>query len=170
MPSEEVAVAYQDARLRHEAATRELVSALERMTVETLADVLPRADLIEVVGEFDEDWIPTLRIQRVLDAGGGVLFDVKTGHPDRAVEDAVDAANTEYLDVLIDLTGDEYMGLATIGLALRVPGVRVRLRRFRQLQSQVQAGRRHERAAESTMIGAITCISWNNPIDYAHVV
>lgn len=115
MPSQKVAVAYQDARLRHEAATRELVSALERMAVETLADVLPRAALIEVVGEFNEDWIPTLRIQRVLDAGGGVLYDVETGHPDRAVEDAVDAVNTEYLDVLIDLTGDEYMGAATIG-------------------------------------------------------
>ena len=47
--------------------------------------------------------------------GGTVLFDADVGHPDRAVEDAVDAVNIEYLDVLIDLTGDEYMGAATIG-------------------------------------------------------
>jgi hypothetical protein len=51
-----------------------------------------------------------LPIQRVLHADGRVLFDVETGHPDHAVEDAVDVVDIEYLDVLIDLTGDEYMG------------------------------------------------------------
>ena len=56
-----------------------------------------------------------MRIQRVLDADGRVLFDVETGHPDRAVEDAVDVVDIEYLDVLIDLTGDEYMGHVVIG-------------------------------------------------------
>jgi hypothetical protein len=43
-----------------------------------------------------------------------VLFDVDTGHPDRAVEDAVDRVDIEYLDVLIDLTGDAYMGRVVI--------------------------------------------------------
>ena len=31
------------------------------------------------------------------------------------VQDAVDTVDVEYLDVLIDLTGDEYMGRVTIG-------------------------------------------------------
>lgn len=50
----------------------------------------------------------------MLSADSAVLFDVETGHPDRAVEDAVDTVNIEYLDVLIDLTGDEYIGRVTI--------------------------------------------------------
>ncbi len=43
------------------------------------------------------------------------MFDVEVGDSDRAVEDAVDLVNTEYLDVLVDLTGDEHMGAVTIG-------------------------------------------------------
>jgi hypothetical protein len=49
--------------------------------------------LIEAFGELKEDWIPTLRIQRVLIVGGEVLFDVDAGHVDRAVEDEVDTVN-----------------------------------------------------------------------------
>ena len=67
------------------------------------------------LGEWNEDWIPTLRIDRVVTASGEVLFDASQGHLDRAVEDAVDMVNVEYLDVLIDLTGDDYMGSVTIG-------------------------------------------------------
>ena len=37
------------------------------------------------------------------------------GHLDRAVEDALDTVNVEYLDVLMDITGDDYMGSVTIG-------------------------------------------------------
>jgi hypothetical protein len=37
------------------------------------------------------------------------------GVTDRAVEDAIDSVNIEYLDVLVDLTGDDYMGAVTIG-------------------------------------------------------
>jgi hypothetical protein len=48
-------------------------------------------------------------------ASGEVLFDASQGHLDRAVEDAVDMVNVEYLDVLIDLTGDDHMGSVTIG-------------------------------------------------------
>jgi len=73
------------------------------------------ATSIEAVGEYNEDWIPTLRIQRVLGRDGAVLFDVEVGHVDRGVEDAVDRVNIEYLDILIDLTGDEHMGPVTIG-------------------------------------------------------
>jgi hypothetical protein len=44
-----------------------------------------------------------------------MLFDASHGHPERTVEDVVDMVNVEYLDVLIDITGDDYMGSVTIG-------------------------------------------------------
>ena len=40
---------------------------------------------------------------------------ILVGHVDRGVEDAVDRVDAEYLDILIDLTGDEHMGPVTIG-------------------------------------------------------
>jgi hypothetical protein len=48
-------------------------------------------------------------VRRVLDGAGAVLFDVARG-ADRVVEEAVDEIGTEYLDLLLDLTGDTYMG------------------------------------------------------------
>jgi hypothetical protein len=114
MPAQELVVAYERARGRHATATRELTDLLVRMALATLADALPGATTIEAVGEYNEDWIPMLRIRRVLGRNGAVLFDVEVGHVDRGVEDAVDRVNTEYLDTLVDLTGDEYMGPVTI--------------------------------------------------------
>ncbi len=87
---------------------------VRRMAMETLGDVMPVASSIGAVGEFNEDWIPTLRVQRVFDAEGQVLFDVEVGHPDREVEDAVDFVDTEYLDVLIDLAPGDYFGSVII--------------------------------------------------------
>ncbi len=72
-----------------------------------MADVLPGATVIDLRGEFNEDWLRTLRIQCVLSAADEVLFDVAEGHDERRVEDAVDEANAEYLD-LLDVTGDLY--------------------------------------------------------------
>jgi hypothetical protein len=105
---------YDKAMRRHRAARDQAVPLLRRLALGTLADVLPGAATIEALGELNEDWRPTLRVERVRDADGRVLFDVDTGHPDRAVEDAVDLVDIEYLDVLIDLTGDEYMGHVVI--------------------------------------------------------
>ena len=115
MPSRLLTDAYRETRERYEFVRRGFVLLLERIAVETIAEVLPSAHVVEVLGQFNEDWIPTLRVQRVLDAFGEVLFDVSEDDADRAVEDAVDTVNVEYLDVLIDLTGDEYMGSAAIG-------------------------------------------------------
>jgi hypothetical protein len=114
VPNAQLVANYRAARRTHESALTELVPLLRQMAMATLVDVIDGASTIEAVGELDEDWVPTLRIQRVLSADNTVLFDVETGHPDRAVEDAVDTVNVEYLDVLIDLTGDEYIGRVTI--------------------------------------------------------
>lgn len=93
-----------------------LAALSERLAIETLADVLPGASVIEVRGEFNEDWLRTLRIRRVLSADGAVLFDVEHGHDDPRVEAAIDDVNTEYLDLLLELTGDAHMGPSTIEL------------------------------------------------------
>jgi hypothetical protein len=115
MPSNQLTVAYRLALEHHDDARRALVPLLEQMVIETIAEALPGAARLEAVGELNEDWIPTLRIERVLTASGVMLFDASEGHPDRAVEDVVDMVNVEYLDVLIDITGDDFVGSVTIG-------------------------------------------------------
>ncbi len=97
-----------------------LAPLAERIAVETVADVLPGATVIEMRGETNEDWLRILRIQRVLSDTGDVLFDVTEGHDDRRVEDAIDEVNHEHLDLLLDLTGDRYMGSSAIELELNV--------------------------------------------------
>jgi hypothetical protein len=99
---------------QYELATRALVPLVEQMAIETVADVLPGAVTIEVHGEYNEDWLPILRIQRVTDADGVALFDSRIGHGNREVEDTIDTVNTEYLDLLLDLTSDDYMGAGII--------------------------------------------------------
>lgn len=119
MPTPELVSEYRAARERYDAAAEALRAQLVNMAFATLSEVLPGATSIEAFGEYNEDWIPTLRIQRVRSADGEVLFDVDAGHPNRAVEDAVDKVDIEYLDVLIDITGDQQMGAVTIVAAER---------------------------------------------------
>jgi hypothetical protein len=114
MAAQDLLTEYEQARARHTAASRELADVLTRVALATLSDVLPAAASIDALGEYNEDWIPTLRVQRVLAGDGTVLFDIETGHPGRAVEDVVDLVDIEYLDVLIDITGDQYIGAVTI--------------------------------------------------------
>lgn len=97
-----------------QALGRTLAELCERLAVETLADALPDASVIEVHGEFNEDWLRALRTRRVLTADGTVLFDVEQGHDNPRIEAAIDEVNSEYLDLLLDLTGDAYMGPAVI--------------------------------------------------------
>lgn len=66
----------------------ELVPLLRQMAMATLVDVIDGASTIDAVGELDENWLPTLPIQRVLSADSAVLFDLETDHQDRVVEDA----------------------------------------------------------------------------------
>lgn len=96
---------------------RTVAELSERLAIETLVDVLPGAAVVEVYGEFNEDWLRTLRIRRVLSAYGTVLFDGEQGHDDPRVEQAIDDVNTEYLDLLLDLTGDTYMGASVLTLS-----------------------------------------------------
>jgi hypothetical protein len=77
--------------------------------LQTLRGLFPSASTVEVEGWMNEDWLRVLRVRRVLGAEGVVLFDVAPG-ADPEIEEAIDEVGTEYLDLLLDLTGDAYMG------------------------------------------------------------
>lgn len=66
--------------------------------------------------EFNEDCVGTLRVRRVHSADGTVLFDVEDGHDDPRVEAAIDEVNADYLDLLLDLTGDTCTGASLVEL------------------------------------------------------
>ena len=114
MPDQALVAEYRRSRQQWDALGVALAPLAERLAFETVAGILPETASIEVRGEINEDWLRILRIQRVLSDSGEVLFEVGEGHPDRNVEDAIDEANAEYLDLLLDLTGDALMGPGTI--------------------------------------------------------
>ena len=95
---------------------RSLAELSERLTIETLTDLLPGVSVVEVHGKLNEDWLRILRVRRVLAADGAVVFDAEEGHEEARVEEAIDEVNSEYLDLLLDLTGDTFMGSSAIEL------------------------------------------------------
>jgi hypothetical protein len=114
MPGAPLIEAFDAARARHAAAVAEFVPLLIELAFAFVTEVLPGADMLTVRGEMNEDWAFTLRVQRVLDREGGVLYDVGIGHEDPAVEDTIDQVGVDYLDLLMHLTGDEYLGHSSI--------------------------------------------------------
>ena len=114
MPDDDLVAQFHDAARRYDAVAVELTGLAERLAFDTVADVLPATRTLELRGELNEDWLRTLRTQRVLDGSGRVLFDVTEGHDDRRVEDAIDEVDADYLDLLLDLTGDQHMGLTML--------------------------------------------------------
>lgn len=87
MPSPELIAAFDAASMRHSVAVADLVPLLIEVALAAVAEVLPGAEVLETEGEMNEDWAFTLRIQRVLDANGDVLYDIGAGHDDpEAVE------------------------------------------------------------------------------------
>lgn len=65
---------------------------------------------------MNEDLAWTLRVQRVLDPAGAVLFDVALD-ADVDTLDLMDDVGVEYLDVLLDLTGHAVLGRHELGLS-----------------------------------------------------
>jgi hypothetical protein len=110
MPDPALVATYERLLEAHRRAAADLVPVLEELALATIRDVLPDAHRLQVHGEFNEDWLPTLRIHRVVGGDGTVLFDSAIGHPDERVHEVVDEVGVEYLDLLLDLTGDDYMG------------------------------------------------------------
>ncbi len=114
MPSPSLIAAFDAAQQRHAEAVVGLVLLLIEMALTTIAEVLPGATVLETEGEMNEDWLFTLRIQRVLGTDGAVLYDIGIGHDDPEVETRIDEVGFEYLDLLLDLTGDDYLGRKTV--------------------------------------------------------
>lgn len=102
------------ARAAYEAAVDDLVPLLIDVALASVEEALPGTTMIEVLGETNEDGLSILRIQRARNTAGEVLYDIETGHPDRAVEDRIDVVGSGYLDQLLDLTGGAYFGLHTL--------------------------------------------------------
>jgi hypothetical protein len=109
----DLVVTYEAALVRYQEAVGALVPLLRGMAVAELVSVLPGAAQLVTFGEVNEDGVPILRIQRVLDADGGVLFDAERADATREVGDQVDRIGYEYLDRLLDVTGDDYCGEQT---------------------------------------------------------
>lgn len=121
MPNQDLVADFHRTYDQWSAVGQALATLAERLAFETVADVLAGTALIELHGEFNEDWLRTLRVQRVRSSTGEVLFDVAEGHDDRRVEDAIAKVNYEYLDLLLDLSGDLHMGNSAIEPELSGP-------------------------------------------------
>lgn len=94
----------------HSKSDERLVPALIAGALAEVAEALPGAVSLNVLGETNEDGLDILRIQRARNAQGEVLYDIETGHPDRAVEDRIDHVGSQYLDQLLDITYGEFFG------------------------------------------------------------
>lgn len=114
-PDYDLRTRYRDGLDRHSRLGRELVEMLPAVIIDLLREVLPDAASLEVHGEMNEDWRTVVRVERVLGPDGEVLFDATGGHPDRAVEDLIDRIDTEFLDHLVHLAPDAYLGHHTLG-------------------------------------------------------
>ena len=79
--------------------------------------MLPGAASLEVLGETNEDGTDILRIQRVRDTTGDVLYDIEASHAERSIEARIDHVEAEYLDRLLDTTNGQYFGEHVLGIS-----------------------------------------------------
>lgn len=114
MPDADLIAEFRHKRDEWETLGQTLAAMAARLALETIVDVLPTAAMVELFGEFNEDGLRVLRIRQVRSSTGRMLFDVAEGHDDPHVEAVVDEVNCEYLDLLLDLTGDLHMGPSSI--------------------------------------------------------
>ena len=114
MPNQDLVAEFRRRRDQWDALGLALAPLAEQLAFQTVADVLFGAAVADVRGEMNAAGRRILRSQRGLSGEGDVLFAGPEGHDDRRVEDAIDETNADYLDLLLDLTGDLYMGNHTL--------------------------------------------------------
>lgn len=94
---------------RYTADSERLAALTEQLAMIEIQALLPDAAVVDVHGWTNEDWLKVLRIRSVRSATGEVLYDTEAG-ADPEIEDALHKIGYELLDLLVDLTGDAYMG------------------------------------------------------------
>lgn len=94
---------------QYTAVGERLASLAEHLALAEVRRLLPDGAVVEVHGWMNEDWLKVLRISSVRSATGAVLFDVEAG-AEPEIDDTLHEIGTELLDLLVDLTGDTYMG------------------------------------------------------------
>lgn len=109
IPADELIERHRAAVAGFTAAVGRLRPVLEAIAVAAVQDVVPAAARLEVLGEMNEDWAWTLRIQRVLDVDGAVLFDSAIGGA-AGLEDHLHEVGIDYLDLLLQISGEDYLG------------------------------------------------------------
>lgn len=109
MPMTDDEVALETAKSNYSEAARRLAEMLEVVALGAVKHLFPAAHMITVKGSHGEEGEPRLRLQVILDADANVLWS-GDNPADDAVEDAISAIDMEYLDWLIDITGDEWFG------------------------------------------------------------
>jgi len=94
---------------RYTADAQRLAELAERLAMAEVRAVVPGAAVVVVHGWMNEDWLKVLRIRGVRSATDEVFFDVEAG-AEPEVDDALHEIGSDLLDLLVDLTGDAYMG------------------------------------------------------------
>lgn len=94
---------------RYTADAERLADLAERLAMAEVRALLPGVSVVVVDGWMNEDWLKVLRIRSVRSATEEILFDIETG-AEPEIEDALHETGSELLDLLVDLTGDAYMG------------------------------------------------------------
>lgn len=108
---------------RYTADAERLAELTERLAMAEVRSVLSDAAIVEVHGWMNEDWLKVLRIRTVRSSSGEVLFDVEVG-AEPETEDVLHEIGTELLDLLVDLTGDDFMGTQELEVGPRPASAR----------------------------------------------
>jgi hypothetical protein len=90
-----------------------LVPLLKRMAVATVRGRWPDAKELELHGEYDADWIPDSGFS-ALSPSTVTCCTTERRFADDGVDRMIDEVGREYLDLLLDLTGDDFIGEQSI--------------------------------------------------------
>lgn len=117
MPTGTTIYAHSQTREAYYRARNEYALTLERMAAEAILELFEKADSVVLQGEDSYDSGPILRIQRILDNAENVLWDVED--PDEDFEDQLSEIEHEFLDALIDITGDDWYGENSLDIGMK---------------------------------------------------
>lgn len=104
--------AYESALRSYRQAQAALEVALMEMASSAIGRAVPAATSVEVQGELNLDGAWTLRISRILGPAGEVLVG-PLGECDASIVEVLEEIETDFLDALMDATGNRLVGVHT---------------------------------------------------------